>query len=317
MESTRDAKLLEDQAALAKRMARRVRFYRRVGLFGNLPEPMWVERALDPETLWEAWCLVHDCYVDCEYIVPDPTGARVRSFEAMPEMANFVVKDAGRVVAVMSVIGDTDQLGLPSDKVYGDAIDQLRQRGRRVCEITNLAVHPDYRNQPVFSELTQAAFAHARCLSYDDMFISISPDHVPFFGEVLCFDPCGGKRVYDRQTEDVVVGMRLDIRAALDRAAEIDVLLADKAFLQAFYFTENPFVSKVHRWAIRALQLFNNPAALGELYVRRAGLFERIGRDEHAAVAARWRPEVYRQVVRPEDVPGYVSENSSADFQAA
>ncbi|MFP4356115.1 MAG: GNAT family N-acetyltransferase [Phycisphaerae bacterium] len=280
----------------AKRMARRVKFYKRIGLFGSLPEDMEVTRATDPDTVWQAWSLVHDCYVDCEYILPSPTGVRVRGFEAMPEMATFVVRHGRRVVAVMSVVGDTDPLGLPSDKVYGDAIDSLRNQKRNVCEITNLAVDPEYRNQPVFSELTQAAFAHARCMGYDDMFISISPDHIPFFGEVLCFDPFGGKRVYDHLTEDVVVGMRLNISEALERASQIDQLLGDKAFLADFYFNRNQYVQVVRRWAVRAVQLFNDPEKLRQLFVDRACLELMLSRRTLAAVAKRWRPEVFSQV---------------------
>ena len=182
-------------SAKAKRLIRRVKFFKRAGLFSEKAHRFTVSRAIGLEDHWQAYRLVHECYVQRGYIKPCVGGARVRCFEAIPEMATFVAKVDGEVIAVTSVLMDSPELGLPSDRAFGGEIDELRQADRRVCEITNLAVHPDYRNTGVFSELTRCCLAHSMAVGYDDLFVSISPEHARFFKEVLLFKPWGSKRL--------------------------------------------------------------------------------------------------------------------------
>jgi ribosomal protein S18 acetylase RimI-like enzyme len=281
----------------ADRMIRRVAFFRRAGLFGNEADGFAVSRALGLEDHWQAYTLVHDCYVQRGYMAPCRGGARIRSFEAIPEMATFVAKVDDRVVAVTSVLMDSPELGLPSGKAFGAEIGELRQAGRRVCEITNLAVHPDWRCRNVFSELTRCCLAHAIGIGYDDMFIAISPEHARFFKEVLLFEPWGDKRDYSDTVKDVVAGMRLDLRTVKARAMETDVILGREAFLHDFYFARNAFHNCVRRWAIRAAGIFCDAGLLRELFVVRSGLFSRLTRKESAAIQARWGDGIYRQVV--------------------
>ena len=281
----------------ADRMIRRVAFFRRAGLFGNKADGFAVNRALGLEDHWQAYTLVHDCYVQRGYIEPCRGGARIRPFEAIPEMATFVAKAGDGVVAVTSVLMDSPELGLPSDRAFGAEINALRQAGRRVCEITNLAVHPDWRCRNVFSELTRCCLAHAMAIGYDDMFIAISPEHARFFKEVLLFEPWGDKRDYSDKIEDIVVGMRLDLRTVRARAIETDVMLGEEACLHDFYFARNMFHNCVQRWAIRAAGIFCDAKLLHELFVVRSGLFSRLTHKEAAAIKVRWGDGIYYQVV--------------------
>jgi ribosomal protein S18 acetylase RimI-like enzyme len=281
----------------ADRMIRRVAFFRRMGLFGSKADGFVVERALGLEDYWQAYSLVHDCYVQRGYIEPCQGGARIRSFEAIPEMATFVAKVDDRVVAVTSVLMDSPELGLPSDKAFGPEIDKLRRDGRRVCEITNLAVHPDHRCRNVFSELTRCCLAHAMAIGYDDMFIAVSPEHARFFKEVFLFEPWGDRRDYSDTVEDIVVGMRMDLRTFKARAIEMDGILGKEAFLHDFYFARNTFHNCVQRWAIRAAGIFSDARGLHELFVVRGGLFSRLTRKEAAAIQVRWGDGIYYQVV--------------------
>lgn len=285
------------------RARRRLAFFARIGLFGDKPSNVAIQRAMDLEDHWQAYRLVHDCYVARGYIEPRPEGARVRSFEAMPEMATFVAKSDDRIVAVTGVLMDSPELGLPSEGTYGEEIDALRRQQRRVCEITNLAIDPDYRNTPVFSELTRCCLGHARAVNYDDLIIAISPEHARFFRDVLLFEPWGGRRIYCQATGDEVVGMRLDLRRLEKRAIEADKALGDRAVLHDFYFARNPYHELVRRWAIRAAGIFTDVALLRELFVFRSGLLGRLSAKEAAAIRCRWGADTFQQVLAEAAVP--------------
>lgn len=283
----------------AERLIRRVAFFKRIGLFGGSETGFEIRRALSLEDHWQAYCLVHDCYVDRGYIEPRAGGVRVRPFEALPEMATFVAKAEGRVVAVTSVLMDSPDLGLPSDEAFREELGALRAEGRRVCEITNLAVAPEHRNTPVFSELTRCCLAHAMAIGYDDLFIAISPEHARFFQEVLQFDAWGGRRSYSSQVEDIVEGKRLDLRRVEARSQRVDAILAHEAFLHGFYFQENPYHRLVRKWAIRAVGVFRDVHLLRELFAVRSHLLDGCSFAELNAIRSRWGREIFAQVAGP------------------
>jgi ribosomal protein S18 acetylase RimI-like enzyme len=280
----------------ADRLVRRAAFFKRLGLFGGCGTRFEVARALTFEDHRQAYQLVHDCYVERGYIEPHPDGMRLRAFEAMPEMATFVAKADGRVIAVTSVLMDSPELGLPSDKAFGEEIAALRIEDRRVCEITNLAVDPKYRNTPVFSELTRCCLAHAMAIGYDDLFIAISPEHARFFEEVLLFEACGDRRSYSTDVVDIVVGKRLNLRTIEGRAVETDSILGAHAFLHNFYFAENPYHAFVQRWAIRSVGTFANADLLRRLFVADSDFFVRLTPGEIQAIRSRWGGDLFDEV---------------------
>ena len=166
------------------KLAKRVALLKRVGLFDRQNHEVVVRRATSVADLAEAYTLVHDVFVEQGYIHPAPTGIRVRAFEALPQMVTFLAQIDGKTVAVMSIVQDSSALGLPSDKAFAKEIGVLRAQGRRLCEITNLAVLSEYRRSNAFPELTRATYAQARAWHCDDEFIAISPGHATFFEDV-------------------------------------------------------------------------------------------------------------------------------------
>ena len=314
LSTTPSISTVANRSLKARRMIRRAAFFRRAGLFGGEQTSFVVTRALRLEEFAEAYSLVHDCYVERGYIERNEGGIRVRPFEAMSEMATFVAKAEGKVIAVTSVLMDSPELALPSDKAFEGELAALRAEGRRVCEITNLAVHPDYRNTPVFSELTRCCLAHAMAVGYDDLFIAISPEHARFFQEVLLFEPCGERRSYSTEIEDIVEGKRLDLHSVEDRCIERDDILEHETFLHDFYFAKNEFSKYVRRWAIRAAKTFTDIGLLRELFVVRGDLFSRCNRREAEAIRRRWGADVFDAVVSGDTIAVWTaSSGRSAD----
>jgi hypothetical protein len=201
-----------------------------------------VARALLACDLVEAYQLVHDAFVDEGLLEPSPSRLRIRACELSPQMATFVAKSAGRVVGVMSVIGDSREEGLPSDPVFGRELGALRDSGRSVAEITNLAIAREFRKTSVFLELARAVLAWGLDLGFDDGFAAVSPKHGPYFERILRFSPWGERRSYRLDADDPVEGFRLDLRGFDGALREVDRALGERAALHAWFFRDNPFL---------------------------------------------------------------------------
>lgn len=279
----------------AGKIRRRVARFKQAGLL-TASGDIRIFQAIGLDDLTQAYQLVHDVFVQQNYIQPQPGGVRVRTFEALPEMATFVAKVNGRVIAVMSLIPDSSDMGLPSDKVFQTELDTLRSQGRRVGEITNLAVAEEYRNTAVFFELSRCIYAYGTNIGLDDFFISISPGHGMFFEAILAFEPWGDRRCYDKSTEDIVEGKRLDLHAFPECMKQTDAALNQEAFLCDWFFQSNPHFGYTKLSSRVASMRFLDPALLRALFVEKSDLFSRCGEATLNALRERWGFPVYHQV---------------------
>lgn len=277
------------------RFRRRVARFRRSGLMDGPPEGVTIVRATSAEDLKAAYSLVHDVYLERGYIREGQDRIRVRVFEALPEMATFIAKKDGEIIAVTSLIQDTLDLGLPSDRAFWGELNELRDSYHLVGEITNLAVRQDFRNSTVFLELTRVCFAHAMELGLNDLFIAISPEHAKFFEGVLLFTEFGGRRNYGAEVDDMVVGMRLAIDGLREHAAECDRILGEHAFLERFFYSGNPYTQDVRTWEIQA-RAFLDVELLRELFLHTSGLLFQCSDAELDAIALRWGSRRFNMV---------------------
>ncbi len=285
-----------DSPGKAKRLDRRIARLRQAGVLEGPGDNITIERAVTVEDFREAYGLVYEAFLEEGFIEPNHYGMRVRAYEASPEMATFVAKAASRVVATMSLVTDSSDLGLPADHAFGSELDSLRAQGRRIGEITSNAVAPDYRNGLLFLELTRACFAHAQAAGCDDVFACITPKHARFFSEFLQFVPWGSRRSYSQENEDIVEGYRLDIQWCQQQAGRTDEISAGVLFLVDLYFTQNPYHRYVNTWSIKADRFFADPVLLRALYVDESGLLSRCDAEERQAIERRWGAEVFSKV---------------------
>jgi hypothetical protein len=186
---------------------------------------------------------------------------------------------------------------LPSDKAFQKELDSLRAQGRKVAEITNLAVDPSYRNGAIFLELTRVILAHGLTMGYDDGFVSISEEHGIFFESVLGFEPFGERRNYGDETEDYVVGMRLNGREHETQLRRMDDALGDGAFLHDWFYARNPYFALAEQWQESATREFLKPALLGRLFADESRFIERCDDSVLAGLRQYWGPWLLDVVV--------------------
>lgn len=85
--------------------------------------------------------------------------------------------------------------GLLVDQLYEDHIGEYRAQGARVCEITRLAIDPDFNSKEVLAAIFNLTYIYARLVHrMTDVFIEVNPRHTSFYRRMLSFREIGEER---------------------------------------------------------------------------------------------------------------------------
>ena len=110
----------------------------------------------------------------------------------------LVARDGEATVGTLT-LGFDGPKGLMIDEGYPDEIRRARLEGRRVCELTRLALAQKIDSKVVLSSLFGVAYALGRALhDVTDVFIEVNPRHVLFYRRVLGFVVAAGERFCER-----------------------------------------------------------------------------------------------------------------------
>ncbi len=110
----------------------------------------WPSRSLEikiadtEDELSNASRLLHDSYVKSGLMNPEPSGMRVLSQHLLPQTTTIVAKWEGQVIGTLSLIRD-NPFGLPIEKIFD--VSSRRSNGRRLAEVSSLAIDPRFRGQ--------------------------------------------------------------------------------------------------------------------------------------------------------------------------
>lgn len=157
--------------------------------------------------------LVHDVYVRCGYMKPNPQRRRATPYDNLADTTTFVACLDEEVIATLTLVSDRE-LGLPMQSIYQEELQSLRRQGRRLAEVTALA---DRRKDPkrgmsVFLGLTKLMIHTARKRGIDDLLVTVHPKHARFYQRILVFEPFGPERAYPAVQNNPAVALRLNLR---------------------------------------------------------------------------------------------------------
>jgi hypothetical protein len=103
--------------------------------------------------------------------------------------------------------------GLAADECYRDVTDRIRAAGRRMCELTRLAIEVDAAWRPTLGALIGLAYLVGRAVhDVTDVFVEVNPRHVRFYQRMFGFVAAGGLQVCPRVAAPAVL-----LRLELDR----------------------------------------------------------------------------------------------------
>ena len=181
------------------------------------------------EELRQAFSLVYQEYLSRGYI-PKHYKSRLRLslYNVLPTTTTFVALHANKVVATVTLIPDSP-LGIAMDKIYKEEIDGLRRKGRRVAEVSQLAI--DSKLFPTgwfsmfnFDKLIFLFRLFKIVLDYglyieklNDFCIAINPKH-QYLYKFLGFEELGGLKYYGSVNKALAIAKRLNLDNIEDKA---------------------------------------------------------------------------------------------------
>jgi hypothetical protein len=157
--------------------------------------------------------LVHDQYVERGYAAGDRSGRRVLVHQALPTTTMFRATTAAAVVGTVTLVADS-VLGLPMDSLYAEELRPLRAAGRRVAEVSALAVAPGTPMTAIVRLMSRLVLYAEALARVDDLCVTVHPRHARFY-ERLGFARMGAVKPYAAVNGAPAVAFRLDLGSAL------------------------------------------------------------------------------------------------------
>jgi hypothetical protein len=165
------------------------------------PEPVRAKVASTAGELAAAASLVESRYAWRGYIVqPD---------ERASALTVVATRRAG-TVGTLTLRAD-GPAGLAADEGYREVLDLARRAGRRLCELTRLAIDVDAAWRPTLGALIGLAYLAGRALhDVTDVFVEVNPRHARFYQRMFGFVAAAGERFCPR-VEAPAVLLRLEL----------------------------------------------------------------------------------------------------------
>lgn len=215
------------------------------------------------EDIEAALRLLHDSYVAQGFIQPQTSGMRVILQHALPTTSLLIAKKKDKVVGTISIMRDSP-LGLPMEKAFD--LKLLKTHGRRIAELSSLAIHPDYRRQQggdIFFPLTIFAALYAqRSFGVDYLVWNLYPHHADFYNAIFGSTFLKGT---SNTPQDYMgapaTAIQLDLRATYDFVKKTYGHLGPELNLFEFgYQKDHPYFS----FPVKSLGTINDPVMTPE-----------------------------------------------------
>ncbi|USN46496.1 MAG: hypothetical protein H6626_09740 [Pseudobdellovibrionaceae bacterium] len=227
------------------------------------PEGLTIKFAETADEYESAFKLLQVSYADLGLSQMD-LEIRTTKYHLLPTTQVVIATLKGQVVATLTHIIDS-ALGLPIEDYT--SIQQLRECGEIISEISSLAVDRDWRhNHGLFMYLTRFTLDHAiQNLGIDSWVIVTHPNARDFYEGLLCFEPLS-EEVFSCDHVKGAAGFsqRLDLGKLKENFHKIYAGKPKSKNILDFYFNENfdsvfkkPDVSIIP-FSIMESQLFEN-----------------------------------------------------------
>ncbi len=108
-------------------------------------------------------------------------------------------------------LGIDSENGLAADELYEEELNAFRKKGRKICEVSKLAIDPQFSSKELFASLFHLTYIYAYTIhKVKDAFIEVNPRHATFYKRMLGFRQAGEKRTCPRVDAPAVL-LHLDL----------------------------------------------------------------------------------------------------------
>src|ERR1700687_3980906 len=196
---------------------------RRTAEPGDTDTALHIAIAKSPEQFGSANDLVRKRYAWRGYAVEGDGHIPAEPRQEGSQELTFLVA-SGRGILGTLTLGLDGPHGLRAEASYGEVIDQFRAAGRRVCELTRLALAESADSKAVLASLFSLAHVVGRTMhDVTDVFIEVNPRHVGFYSRILGFAVAAGEKFCERARAPSVL-LQLEIEALEKRLHLLDVV---------------------------------------------------------------------------------------------
>ncbi len=183
--------------------------------------PITAEPVQNLEDLRACFRITYKRYLKRGYCKPNINKIYYNIYSLLPRSRTFAIKQNKQIVGTTTLIVDTS-CRLPMDTLFGDQLDELRQQGRKLAEVSMLAIEQTSDDIRLSTSLTRFE-KHAKLFSLfklifeyayhvakvSDLIIGVHPRHVGLY-EYLLFKPLGPAKSYPGANGSLAVPMRLN-----------------------------------------------------------------------------------------------------------
>lgn len=189
----------------------------------------WIRLANTPDRRKQAELLVDRLYAREGYLSEGIVQNTLHSITLI------ACNRTGKVIGTVTIRLDSIQEGLLADKAYKEELDNLRARGKKICEFNGLAIDSSVRSKLVIARIFHIAMLYPWGLfNVTDCVIEVSPAHAGFYGKLLGFERLGGERICPRVNAAGVL-MHIDFAVASERLARVGGLMKQTSDDKSLY----------------------------------------------------------------------------------
>lgn len=124
-----------------------------------------------------------------------------------------------KIVGTVTVGYDSEE-GMLVDEIYKEEIDKLRAQGRRVGELSKLAIDENIGSKQLLASLIHIAYLYGVIHECTDAIIEIVPRHKVFYEKMLGFKQIGEERMNNRVHFPVLL-MHLELEFMRQKIEEL------------------------------------------------------------------------------------------------
>ena len=184
---------------------------KRVLRFPSLTPAPGAQIATSRRTLTGAFELVYRSYLAKGYIRPHPGRIVYRRVFSLPSSCTIVTAAAdAEITGTLTLVGD-NPLGLQLEATYPREVQSLRDQGRKVAEVTCLAIESACGFRPTFFNLTELMIHFAYLQEYDDLLIAVHPRHYRFYWRHFRVFPLGPCRPHGAVGGNPAICCRIEL----------------------------------------------------------------------------------------------------------
>lgn len=247
------------------------------------------------EDLEQAYRILHDSYVDAQFMKPHSSGMRILKYFLLPSTTTILVLHQEKVIGTMSIIRRT-QLGLPMEKDFD--LSEYLQNGAPCAEISSLAIDKNFVGNKGAVFLPICKFFNEFITQYmgiNKVFIAVNPSMADFYECFLLFQKIKNKTIghYQFANGAPAVGFYYDLSLARSEYQTIYGKREPEKNLHKYFFENKlPHFVFPNRLFNKSMDPIMSADMLRYFFIQKSDVIQSLTPEERAYLTNLYPPSI-------------------------